>query len=320
MSFEEQLQEFSKKLEHAKNIKTEEATKMTLILPFFQLLGYDVFNPIEFVPEYTADVGTKRGEKVDYAIMKDGQPIILIEAKYVGEKLKKHTSQLYRYFSVTPAKFAILTNGKVYKFYSDLVEPNKMDENPFLEVDLSDIKPAQLNELQKFSKDVFDVDLILGAASELRYIDEFKSILRYEFEYPSDELVRFFLKDLYEGVKTKNVVDKYRPILHKAMQLYINGDTGITFNSSPEVPYSIEQSDCLDPIYSDILHRLGYDIENTENGQNVIKDNEIVAKAYLYKHKRQIFMKSNSGIFFKRYVLYNLSPNSFGKLFTTTLG
>jgi len=194
------------------------------------------------------------------------------------KKLKKHTSQLYRYFSVTPAKFAILTNGKVYKFYSDLVEPNKMDENPFLEVDLSDIKPAQLNELQKFSKDVFDVDLILGAASELRYIDEFKSILRYEFEYPSDELVRFFLKDLYEGVKTKNVVDKYRPILHKAMQLYINGDTGITFNSSPEVSYSIEQSDCLDPIYSDILHRLGYDIENTENGQHVLKDNEIVAK------------------------------------------
>nr|DAR64986.1 MAG TPA: hypothetical protein [Caudoviricetes sp.] len=319
MSFEEQLQEFSKKLEHAKNIKTEEATKMTLILPFFQLLGYDVFNPIEFVPEYTADVGTKRGEKVDYAIMKDGQPIILIEAKYVGEKLKKHTSQLYRYFSVTPAKFAILTNGKVYKFYSDLVEPNKMDENPFLEVDLSDIKPAQLNELQKFSKDVFDVDLILGAASELRYIDEFKSILRYEFEYPSDELVRFFLKDVYEGVKTKNVVDKYRPILHKAMQLYIGGDTGITFNSSSEVPSSIEQSDCLDPIYSDILHRLGYDIENTENCQHILKDNEIVAKAYLYKHKKQIFMKSNSGIFFKRYVLYNISPNNFGKLFNNTI-
>ena len=116
-------------------------------------------------------------------------------------------------------------------------------------------------------------------------------------------------------------MDKYRPILHKAVQLYINGDTGITFNSSPEVPYSIElSSDCLDSIYSDILHRLGYDIENTENGQHVLKDNEIVAKAYLYKHKKQIFMKSNSGIFFKRYVLYNLSPNSFGKLFTTTLG
>ena len=131
--------------------------------------------------------------------------------------------------------------------------------------------------------------------------------------------MRFFLKDVYEGVKTKNIVDKYRPILHKAMQLYIGGDTGITFNSSSEVPSSIEQSDCLDPIYSDILHRLGYDIENTENGQQILKDNEIVAKAYLYKHKKQIFMKLSSGIFFKRYVLYNISPNNFVKLFNNTI-
>ena len=112
------------------SIQTEEATKTSLIMPFFSLLGYDVFDPNEFVPEFTADVGIKKGEKVDYAIVNEGQPVILIEAKWVGEKLDRHDSQLFRYFGTTCAKFAILTNGVIYRFYTDLDEQNKMDEKP----------------------------------------------------------------------------------------------------------------------------------------------------------------------------------------------
>ena len=138
MEFEEKIKEFSKRIKNLeKSINTEEATKTSLIMPFFSLLGYDVFNPIEFTPEYIADVGIKKGEKVDYAVRINNQVTILIEAKSVNENLQKHGSQLFRYFGTTTAKIGILTNGIIYKFYTDLEETNKMDIAPFLEIVLS---------------------------------------------------------------------------------------------------------------------------------------------------------------------------------------
>lgn len=117
MDFADQLKVLAKRVASLKEqIQTEEAAKTSFIMPFFQLLGYDVFNPLEFVPEYTADVGIKKGEKVDYAILSDGLPIILIEAKWCGEDLGKHGGQLFRYFGTTKAKFGILTNGIEYRF------------------------------------------------------------------------------------------------------------------------------------------------------------------------------------------------------------
>ena len=131
MDFIDQLKQFSKRVESMKDsIQTEEATKTAIIMPFFAMLGYDVFNPQEFVPEFTADVGIKKGEKVDYAIIKEGEPVILIECKSIQENLDRHDSQLFRYFGTTTAKFAILTNGLIYRFYTDLDSPNKMDDDP----------------------------------------------------------------------------------------------------------------------------------------------------------------------------------------------
>lgn len=149
MDFIDQLKQFSKRVESLKDsISTEEATKTSIIMPFFAMLGYDVFNPQEFVPEYTADVGIKKGEKVDYAIFKDGKPVILIECKSINENLEKHDSQLFRYFVTSEAKFAILTNGILYRFYTDLEEPNKMDETPFLEIDILNLKENQVPEIK----------------------------------------------------------------------------------------------------------------------------------------------------------------------------
>ena len=146
MDFIDKVKQFSKRIDMLKgNLATEEATKTALIMPFFNLLDYDVFNPIEFVPEFTADIGTKKGEKVDYAIMKDNNPVILIEAKGVNDDLTKHDAQLFRYFTSTNAKFAILTNGIIYKFFTDLEEPNKMDEKPFLEVNLLDLNENKVS-------------------------------------------------------------------------------------------------------------------------------------------------------------------------------
>lgn len=218
MDFIDELKQFSKRVESIKdNIQTEEATKTSIIMPFFSMLGYDVFNPSEFCPEYTADVGIKKGEKVDYAILKDGTPIILIEAKWIGENLQKHDSQLFRYFGTSKAKFAILTNGQIYKFFTDLEEPNKMDEKPFLTVDILDIKEPQVAELKKFCKSNFDVDTIFDIASELKYVNAFKNLFLEQLQSPTDDFTKLFLNDIYSGVKTQNVIDKFRPILKKSL-------------------------------------------------------------------------------------------------------
>ena len=218
MDFIDELKQFSKRVESIKdNIQTEEATKTSIIMPFFSMLGYDVFNPSEFCPEYTADVGIKKGEKVDYAILKDETPIILIEAKWIGEKLQKHDSQLFRYFGTSKAKFAILTNGQIYKFFTDLEEANKMDEKPFLTIDVLDIKDPQISELKKFCKSNFDIDAIFDIASELKYVNAFKNLFLEQLQSPTDDFVKLFLNDIYSGVKTQNVIDKFRPILKKSL-------------------------------------------------------------------------------------------------------
>lgn len=152
-NFIDQLKALSNRVDKIKNsITTEEATKTSLVMPFFQILGYDIFNPEEFTPEFTADVGIKKGEKVDYAILNKGEPVILIEAKSVNEKLERHDSQLFRYFGTTTAKFAILTNGITYRFYTDLDEENKMDASPFFEFDIVNLKESAIPELAKFKK------------------------------------------------------------------------------------------------------------------------------------------------------------------------
>jgi len=223
MEFNEQIKQFSERVSMLKDtISTEEATKMSLIVPVFQILGYDVFNPLEFCPEYTADVGIKKGEKVDYAILEDGQPNILIECKSCSEQLDKHSSQLFRYFGTTPAKFGILTNGIVYRFYTDLEESNKMDLVPFLEIDMLSLKESSITEFKKFCKENFDRDKIFSTAEELKYSSLIKSVLSSEFEKPSEEFVRFILTNIYEGQKNQRIIDKFTPVVKKAFSSFVN--------------------------------------------------------------------------------------------------
>lgn len=225
MDFIEKLVEFSNRIERSKeNIQTEEATKTSIILPFFQLLGYDVFNPNEFVPEYTADAGVKKGERVDYAIIIKEKPLILIEAKSANTELTpKHISQLIRYFSVTDAKFGILTNGIVYQFFSDLEEPNKMDTVPFLEFDLLHIRKEIVEELKRFEKNSFDIRLTLNRASDLKYMTMVKNVIAEQLKNPSDQFVKVLInKSIYSGTKTQSVLDKFKGIIKRAFDEYIN--------------------------------------------------------------------------------------------------
>ena len=223
MSFTEELQKISNKARGlAGSSQGEEATKTSLVMPFFKLLGYNVFDADEFMPEFTADVGIKKGEKVDYAIALDGNPIILVEVKRCGDTLEKHDGQLFRYFATTSAKFGILTNGIVYKFYSDINEANKMDLTPFFELDLLGIKESDVPELEHFSKQSFDVERTYYRASELKHSNKIRKFFSEQLADPSDDFVRLMINCAYDGVKTAAVLERFRPIVRHTLNTLIS--------------------------------------------------------------------------------------------------
>ena len=205
------------------HIQTEEATKNALVMPFINALGYNVFDPTEVVPEFVCDVGTKKGEKVDYAIMLDGKPIMLFECKHVGGDLSlTHAGQLLRYFHVTEARIGVLTNGTVYRFFTDLEKPNRMDERPFLEIDLMNLQEMAVAELKKLTKGAFNLGEMLSAAHDLKYTRALKSYLSDQFTTPADDLVRFLTKQVYEGAVTAKVSEQFTEIVRRAFHQLVN--------------------------------------------------------------------------------------------------
>ena len=219
-------------------IQTEEATKTAFVMPFINsVLGYDVFDPLEVVPEYICDVGTKKGEKIDYAIMKNGEVQILIECKKIGEPLHiNHASQLFRYFHVTSARISILTNGRVYRFYTDLDAPNKMDDKPFLELDLLDLDEHALPELEKLTKSAFDVDSIISAAGELKYVGQIKREIAAQFTKPDDEFIKFFAARVYEGIITQKVREQFAVLTRKAAAQFLGDQVNDRLKSAISGP------------------------------------------------------------------------------------
>jgi hypothetical protein len=225
MEFSEKLNSLSVKIrQQAASIQTEEATKNAFVMPFIHtVLGYDVFDPSEVIPEYVCDVGTKKGEKIDYAILKGGEIQILIECKKIGESLSlNHASQLFRYFHVTNARIAILTNGKVYKFFTDLDAPNKMDEKPFLELDLLDIDEHLVPELLKLTKSAFDVESIVSAAGELKYVSQIKKLLTGLLTNPDEDFIKFVASRVYDGAVTQKVRELFSELTRKASAQFLN--------------------------------------------------------------------------------------------------
>lgn len=249
----ESLNALSEKLRTQREFTlTEEATKNAFVMPFLHsVLGYDVFDPNEVVPEFVADVGLKKGEKVDYAIKHDGVVQILIEVKKASVPLDlEHASQLYRYFAVTNARIAILTNGQVWKFYTDLDQPNRMDDKPFLVLDLLDIDRVAVPEIAKLARGNFDLDSVIGAAEELKYVGQIKREIGAQFAEPSDEWVKFFTAKVYEGSFTARVREQFTPLVLKASTQFLNdtvnsklksalGDTSLSpsdVEKAPEAP------------------------------------------------------------------------------------
>jgi predicted type IV restriction endonuclease len=280
MDFKDEIKLFGDKVEKLKTqIQTEEATKNAFIMPFIKVLGYDVFDPFEVMPEFIADIGIKKGEKVDYAILKEGKPSILIECKHWRESLDPHNSQLFRYFHTTNAKFGLLSNGIVYRFYTDLVEQNKMDEKPFFEFNVTDIKDNQIEELKKFHKSYFNIENIQTTANELKYMNELKMLINVEFQSPSEGLVKLFAKQIYKGMLTSKIVEQLGALTRKSIQQYINDLITERLKSALKKENDTEQSDSEQEAAITNTEEKGSVIETTEEE----KEGYMIVKTILRK-------------------------------------
>lgn len=219
MAFGDDLARIRSRAGKASDLATEEAAKNALVMPLLRALGFDVFDPEVVIPEFTADVGTKKGEKVDYAVRVNGGLAMLIECKPTSVDISKaHASQLYRYFTVTPARIGIVTNGIDWHFFTDLDKPNIMDAKPFFRFSILTYVDADLSQLEKFHASAFDLGSILSTASDLKFTSLMTEELRKEFAVPSEDLVRVFTRRVYDGQITSAVRERFSAILRSCIQ------------------------------------------------------------------------------------------------------
>jgi len=217
------LEQLHKRVDSLKDqINTEEATKNAFVMPFIQILGFDIFNPTEVIPEFICDIGTKKGEKIDYVIKKDGEPILIIECKHWKENVDAHNSQLHRYYHVSKSRFGVLTNGHTYNFYADLEQPNIMDEKPFFTLDLANISDSSLKILENFTKGSYNLENILDSAEALKYIKAIRNEFEKELQNPSDEIVKLLVSKFFNKPLTASRLVAFKEYTKKAFSNSIN--------------------------------------------------------------------------------------------------
>lgn len=249
-------------------INTEEATKNAFVLPFIQILGYDIFNPTEVIPEHICDIGTKKGEKVDYVIRKNNEPILIFECKHWRENAEAHNSQLHRYFHVSKARFGVLTNGTIYNFYADLEKPNIMDEKPFLTIDIEDLKDNAIKILESFTKNEYNLETILDSAEGLKYIKAIRKEFEKEIDNPSDELVKLLVNRFFDKPLTANRMVAFKDYSKRALAVSINETISDRLKSALHINEKLEKQDDK---------QVNLIIENNESSKIVTTDEELDA-------------------------------------------
>jgi predicted type IV restriction endonuclease len=245
--FAEQIRALAARLENNKeHALTEEATKHSMVLPFLQVLGYDVFNPIEVISEYPADFhGLKKDARIDYVLAINKEPKILIEVKSANSLLPETSSQLLKYFHAMRIKFpvsvrfAILTNGIQYNFFSDIDQQNIMDAIPFSIININaHIRGSEIKQLMKFQKNNFNADEIYVTAIDLKYAGVLKRYFKNQFNEPEEEFIKFLIKEAMKPFKimaTKHSVKKFSQIVKNAYKQYISEIVAdITIRASDE--------------------------------------------------------------------------------------
>ncbi|MBC8487280.1 MAG: type I restriction enzyme HsdR N-terminal domain-containing protein [Bacteroidetes bacterium] len=242
MEFTNKLRALGDKVTRLKDsIQTEEATKTAFIMPFIAALDYDVFDPLEVIPEFVADLGIKKGEKIDYCILQDSKPIIIIECKHWRENPNDHDNQLHRYFYATSAKFAILTNGIRYRFYTDSEQTNKMDDKPFWEFEISNLSDRDIRELENYRKSNFNVGQIFSTALDLKISNQVRHVMKKELNDPSDNFVKFFARQIHSGTLTKRIIEQYKGIIKKSLNQLISDPMQV--KSATEVHRPVKETE-----------------------------------------------------------------------------
>lgn len=237
MSIDQAVHTLAAKVKELKPIiETEEATKTAFIIPFIStVLGYDVTDPREVIPEYTADVGVKKGEKVDFAIKAGDDFRFLIECKKIGEPLSlNHANQLVRYFNVTDTEFAILTNGEVYEFYAQLDAANRMDEKPFMTLDLANIDARIFPHLDMCTKSRFDSDTIAASAEQLKYVAEIKKVLVSQFREPDADWVKLIAARVTSRRMTAQNLEVFTKLVETAQSQFLKDEANRRLRSAQD--------------------------------------------------------------------------------------
>lgn len=244
MDLKIKLEQLQQKVSGLKDqIATEEATKNAFVMPFIQILGYDIFNPTEVIPEHVCDIGTKKGEKVDYVIKNNDEPIFIIECKHWKESADAHNSQLHRYYHVSKTRFGVLTNGIVYNFYTDLEKPNIMDEKPFFTINIEDLKDSSIKILESFTKKDYNLESILDSAEALKYIKAIRKEFEKEIESPSDEIVKLLVSRFFEKSITANRMVSFKEYTKKALTTSINESISFRLKSALNINEQIEKQE-----------------------------------------------------------------------------
>lgn len=257
-------------------IETEEATKTAFIVPFISdVLGYDTTDPREVIPEYTADIGKKRGEKVDYAIKSGDDFRFLIECKKIGEPLHlDHATQLIRYFNVTDTEFAILTNGQVFEFYAQLDAANRMDEKPFMTLDLASIDARVFPHLEKCTKSRFDSETIAAAAEEMKYVAEIKKALAQQFRDPEEDWVKFFANRVTNRRMTGSVVEMFTRLVHTAATQFLKDEANRRLRSAQDLE---EAATPTTPASAESAETTNDDAEPTADDRGIVTTEQELA-------------------------------------------
>jgi hypothetical protein len=271
----------------------EEATKLFLVLPLINFLGYDTMNPDEVCPEHNADFSDKYKNRVDFAILKEGAPVIAIECKSLGSELKDDRGQLRSYFNAAPTvKMGVITDGMVYEFYADSDEPNMMDSNAFLSFDLHDIAKGKIEDsvvdgLKSLQKSNFDPENI-GAEAKRKLI--FQNLVQKIEELakePSDAFVRLLLQGIgLSNIRSKAMAD-YITLTKSAFGEFIN----LRILQRLDLPAKDKEAD--KPL-------VAADVSKTDNDDN--KDQEIIPseieiEVFEYTKKRLAFLSDTDELF-----------------------
>lgn len=245
--------------EHTSIITNEAQTKQYLISPILRAMGYDVNNPRDVIAEYTADFARKKGKKVDYVVKVDDEVVFLIECKHHTNKLEiQAREQLEMYFrrdEVEEGRVAILTNGIIWKFYTDSHTERKLDDEPFYVLNLHD--KSTYSKLESFTSDNFDTDKALKDAKEKKEILSMSTFFDIIFDInqnsTTDEYKSIFnamrsvSEDIDFGVLTENKVNSLKkPFLlarDHFIQNYVNKKLS---NNSTSEDENIEEQEFTD--------------------------------------------------------------------------